>query len=142
MKMQYVCASSPLKRKYHGEHGFLSCLVILLPEEVALKACLPWASILLCIVCIPALAEAKKKYLKTWLVNLCGRLDMHGFFAIYFGEFLFSGTFRLPPVWGVSRYYIFVLSLRPFVSNNVSQLQGLPTWRGRKSEGKKKIVSK
>jgi len=62
MKVQYVCASSPLKRKYHGEYGLLSCLFILLPEEVALKACLPWARIPLCIVCILALVEAKKKY--------------------------------------------------------------------------------
>ena len=38
---------------------------------------------------------------------------------------------------GVSLYYIFVLSLKPFVSNNVSQLQGLPTSRAR--EKKKRL---
>ena len=40
--------------------------------------------------------------------------------------------------YGVSLYYIFMLSFEPFVSNNVSQLQGLPTWRGRNSEEEKK----
>jgi len=38
-----------------GSRAFLSCLVVLLPEEVTLKACLPWARIVLCIVRTPAL---------------------------------------------------------------------------------------
>lgn len=43
-----------------GNTAFLACLVILLPE-VTLKACPPWARIVLCIVRTPALVEAKKK---------------------------------------------------------------------------------
>jgi len=76
-----------LRGSIMGSTAFLGCLVIIpyltgLPEEATLKACPPWARIVLCIVRTPALVGANKKYLETRVVNLCGRSDMHGFFAI------------------------------------------------------------